>query len=259
MYLRLVITYKYRDKRDLVLRNYIRALRAINASSYLLWDVVDSETREIVEDQVIAYVYGEIKEDGLFHELFTDETIAIPREIIEGISKQSDAYSPNIHVIPEEIVKSVIESPTKTMGGQISENGMFFRPNNGGRSVLTTYLDVTPNGASYSTKVLENIIRHSIFGQSNVVKDGRSERIELPFEDYGDDSDIGVEHKAFLDGFIVTNPYYVPGTHKDFQTKLARILEMYIQAGAIDESKEGTYSTEGTYGGSSGGKRLLLK
>ena len=64
-YAKIVVKDDYQRRGDLVLRNYIRALRKIDAKELL-------SGRD-------AYIYGRVDNEGIFHELFTGKDIGFNR------------------------------------------------------------------------------------------------------------------------------------------------------------------------------------
>ncbi len=64
---RIIIKDNYEQRGDLVLRSYIRAVKKLKVNALLCND--------LLRDVEKAYIYGEIKEDNMFHEFFTDRVI----------------------------------------------------------------------------------------------------------------------------------------------------------------------------------------
>lgn len=66
-YARIVIKSNYEKRGDLVLRSYIRAIKKLKVNALLCND--------LTSDIEKAYIYGEIKDDGKFYELFSNRVI----------------------------------------------------------------------------------------------------------------------------------------------------------------------------------------
>lgn len=78
-YAKIIVKNNYEQRGDLVLRNYVRALKKINATNFL--------------DGTNALIYGIVDDNGEFYEMFTREKVDFDDYIVVDQKEYLNAFS----------------------------------------------------------------------------------------------------------------------------------------------------------------------